>query len=168
MILRSLVLLSLVLLSACDDAPQMNAGGRVLDGLPMTRLEGGADDLRNFRGKLVVLNVWATWCGPCRREMPGLQALADSLAKSPDRDQVAVLGLSIDESPALVREYLRRKQLDFARHIDPRGDQAHAAFDVSAVPKTLVIGRDGRILWSADGERDWGDPQVAVWLKSLL
>lgn len=160
-----LALLPLLLLGGCGDetAPQRGAGPRI-EGLILERLDGGAEAIEDYRGKLVVLNVWATWCPPCRREMPGLEKLAREL----DPERFAVIGLAIDESPPLVREYLRQKGLTFARHIDRGGNATHQRMDLSAVPTTVVIAPDGRVVWSVAGERDWGDPDVADWLRGLL
>lgn len=159
------VLLTAAALAGCgdEDAPKQAAGQR-LDGLALERLEGGAETIDAYRGKVVVLNVWATWCPPCRREMPGLEKLAGQL----DPQRFAVIGLAIDESPPLVREYLRQKGLTFARHIDRGGRTTHQMMDLPAVPTTLVIAPDGRVVWSVAGERDWGDPDVATWLRGLL
>lgn len=149
--------------AAAAPAPAASAEPR-LAGLALRRLDGGTDPIESFRGKVVVLNIWATWCGPCRREMPGL----DRLARSLEPDRFAVLGLSIDENPAVVREYLRQQGIRFAGHFDPRGDLTHQVIDVSAVPKTVVISADGRIVWQAVGERVWDEPGVAAWLRGLI
>lgn len=162
---RLLALLPMLALAACgDDAAPKAMPGPTLTGLPLEKLDGSREAIEDYRGKLVVMNVWATWCGPCRREMPGLEKLAASL----DPERFAVVGLAIDDSPALVREYLRQKGLTFARHIDRGGQATHELMDLNAVPTTVVLAPDGRVVWSVAGERDWGDPAVADWLRGLL
>lgn len=161
---RLALMLAVLLVAGCDDTPAKLAAVPRLEGLPLERLDGGREAIDDYRGKVVVLNIWATWCGPCRREMPGLEKLAATL----DPQRFAVIGLSIDQSPPLVREYLRQNKLSFARHIDRGGDATHAALALEAVPTTLVIAADGRVVWSVAGERDWGDPDVAAWLRGLL
>lgn len=162
---RFLALVPVLALMACDDKMAPTATpGPTLTGLPLERLDGGSEAIEDYRGKVVVMNVWATWCGPCRREMPGLEKLAGAL----DPARFTVVGLAIDDSPALVREYLRQKGLTFARHIDRGGQATHERLDLTAVPTTLVLAPDGRVVWSVAGERDWGDPKVAAWLRGLL
>lgn len=149
-------------LAACGD-DKREAAAPPLDGVVLETLDGIREPLQAYRGKMVVLNVWATWCGPCRREMAGLQKLADRL----DPSQYAVIGLSIDRNPALVREYLRGKNLRFATHIDATGALTAERWGVSAVPTTIVIGKAGQLLWVEVGERAWDADTVPQWLQGL-
>jgi thiol-disulfide isomerase/thioredoxin len=126
----------------------------------LERLDGSPDPLASYRGKVVVLNIWATWCGPCRQEMASLQRLSDRL----DPARFVVLGVAIDENPLLVREYLRAKGIRFSNHIDRGGDR----LDVAAVPETFVIGPDGAVRWSGLGERRWDADEAVSWLSGWL
>jgi thiol-disulfide isomerase/thioredoxin len=158
---RFLAVAALALLAACGEEKQQAAAEpNPLDGMVFATLDGVREPLEAFRGKTVVLNVWATWCGPCRREMAGLQKLADRL----DPARYVVLGLSIDTNPALVREYLRGKDLRFARHIDPDGA---ISARIDAVPTTIIISPEGKLLWVEVGERAWGEDNIPKWLEGL-
>lgn len=163
---RFLTLAAMGVLVACDDGKQTAAkpAAPPLIGVDLERLDGSPDALENYRGKVVVLNVWATWCPPCRREMPGLQRLSETL----DPKSFAVLGVAINDQPAMVREFLRAKKVSFAAHIDRDGSLLSPHFDVSAIPATFVIDRAGRLVWSKAGELAWDDAAVAQWLKEML
>ena len=142
---------------APDDA---NLAAR-LAGLSLTRLDGGVDRLALYAGKTLVLNVWATWCAPCRRELPALQRLSERL----DPDLFAVAGLSIDTDPDFVREFLREVGVNYVNYIDVAKDLAGAVIDIESVPQTLVIGPDGALRNRIEGFRDWDDPQIVAQLE---
>lgn len=166
--IRRRFLLALALLgglAACDERKQAAVAPLTppLTGVVLERLDGSPDALENYRGKLVVLNVWATWCAPCRREMPGLQRLADQL----DPKSFAVLGVAVNDSPAMVREFLRAKGVSFAGHVDQSGNVMWENFGVEAIPSTFVIDPAGRVIWTKAGELAWDDPAVVTWLKEL-
>lgn len=154
------VLAALMGLWGCDKAAEASKSPQQLaKDLVLERLDGGHDPLAAYRGKVVVLNVWATWCGPCRLELVSLQKLADRL----DPQHFVVLGVAIDENPLLVREFLRRKGIDFAAHIDA----GHKHFSLAAVPATYVLGPDGGVRRTVLGEQRWDGGDVVEWLVSL-
>jgi len=119
--------------------------------------EGQGLTLERFRGRFVLLNVWATWCGPCKAEMPSLNALA---VHFPD-DQLAIVPLSVDLSgAALVRGYYRELALDrLPIYVDPQSQAMHA-LGVIGIPTTLLIDRDGREIARQIGPLQWDAPAV--------
>lgn len=115
-----------------------------------------------FRGRLLLLNFWATWCPPCRAEMPTLAALPQVLGE----DRVAVLAVNFRESARTVRAYLARSGVDVAVAFDSTGGFTQA-MGVQAFPTTILIDRQGRPLWLIEGEVDWSQPKVLRWIEAL-
>lgn len=103
---------------------------------------------------LVLVNVWATWCEPCRREMPSLEAAHRALAPK----GIRVVGINIDRDALLAREHVRKLGLTFPNLSDPAQIIAREALGVARLPTTLAIGRDGRVRWRDESARDWSEP----------
>lgn len=130
----------------------------------LNRLDGGSDTLARFMGKTVILNVWATWCAPCRVELPSLQRLSEKL----DPTRYAVVGLSTDEDPDFVREFLRDVGVDYINYLDPGRDVTYGILKIESYPYTLLIRPDGSITQRIVGARAWDAPEmlaniVGVW-----
>ena len=104
------------LLSACGQAPPPDTliEGRRFPALTLTNFDGSRESMEQYRGKLVVLNVWATWCAPCRQELPGLERLHRRL----DPARFAVIGLSVDAERDIAQEVLRERGITFKRYLD--------------------------------------------------
>ncbi|HEY0720164.1 MAG TPA: TlpA disulfide reductase family protein [Gammaproteobacteria bacterium] len=145
-----------LLIGGCDDTPKTPvrlSEGAVMPSITVTDLDGATLNLDSQRGKLVVLHVWATWCPPCREELPGL----DRLAKSLDPQRYTVIGLAIDEDVNLVREFNLKYHISFARHIDPEMKVANM-LGVTATPETFLIGPDGKLVRRMIGDQPWDTP----------
>lgn len=129
----------------------------------LARLDGGTDLFRAYAGKTVVLNVWATWCPPCRAELPSLQAMQERL----DGDRFAVVGLSIDKDADFVREFLRETGVDYPNYID--GDRAIAGrvLQVESYPQTLIVHADGSIVERIIGARQWEMPEMIAHIRDV-
>ena len=121
--------------------------------------------LAAYRGRGVVLNLWATWCAPCVAEMPALNRLAGALRGTP----ITVLAVSMDlGGPATVRRFYARHHIDaLPVLLDPDGDAAHA-LGVQGVPATFLIDRAGRIVARAEGAQDWASAGAIARVKALL
>ena len=109
----------------------------------------------------MIVNVWATWCGPCRQEMQSLERLHRRLEGS----GVRVVGISVDTDRNLAREFVRRERLTFPNALDQRSELAR---EVTKYPTTFVIGADGQVLSRTETARDWSDAATVAWLESLL
>lgn len=128
-------------------------------------LDGVQVALSDLRGEVVLLNIWATWCGPCVREMPGLEALHTEYG-----DQgLRVVGTSIDRGSAEgeVRRYLQNHEITFTILLDP-DDQVSGTFRAIGVPETFLIDHEGTIRHRWFGEFDPSLPEVHERLESLL
>lgn len=115
------------------------------------------------RGRPVLLNFWASWCEPCRAEMPSLQALA---AQQP-ADGLLVLAVNFREGEAAIRRFQAATGLVLPVLRDADGAAAKA-FGVRIYPSTVAIGRDGRARFTVVGEADWQAMPVSDWLAPLL
>ena len=117
--------------------------------------DGKALGVDAFKGKFVVLNFWATWCPPCRAEMPSMSELH---AKYADKDLV-VYAVSVQEDPGTVKNYLRDKQYAFPIVLDPDG-AVSKLFVGSGIPTTYVLDREGRAIAGMVGGREWNTPEA--------
>lgn len=121
--------------------------------------------LDDFRGKVVVLNIWATWCGPCREEMPTLDNLQAKLG-GPDFE---VLTLSVDQAgPAIVRRFFADVGIKHLRlYIDPTA-QTLNVLDILGIPMTLLVDRRGRELGRLVGATKWDSPKMLQFLRDTV
>jgi thiol-disulfide isomerase/thioredoxin len=128
--------------------------------------ENGAKvDLSAFRGKVVLLNFWATWCKPCRDEMPSFDRLQARLGSR----GLAVVPVSIDLKgmPAVDDFYRELAIQHLAKYVDDTRESAKAV-GLMGVPGTLALDRHGREVFRFEGPLDWNGPAVAVRLDKLL
>lgn len=131
-------------------------------GLSFEDTEGRRQDFSAFAGKAVVVNFWATWCAPCVREMPQLDALAGR-----DPARLAVVALSQDRDRALVTGFYARLQLrNLAPYLDPAGAIARQ-FAVRGLPTSLLIDPQGRLVGRLEGYADWQTPEMTRLLAHL-
>ncbi|MBX3664740.1 MAG: TlpA family protein disulfide reductase [Burkholderiales bacterium] len=130
--------------------------------LALTGLNGRGHDLATHRGKVVVVNFWATWCEPCRDEMPSLERLQ----KKTGAQQLAVLAVNVDEPESRIRKFLERTPLAFPVLADPER-RATKAWNVRVLPTTFIVGRDGRIRYSVVGEAVWDDARMTGLIAAL-
>jgi thiol-disulfide isomerase/thioredoxin len=131
--------------------------------LVLKDLQGTTHDLANYRGKVVLVNFWATWCEPCRDEMPSMQQLKRKLAGRP----FEVLAVNLAESEHKVNDFLRRFPLDFTIVLD-RNSEARRDWKVRVLPTSFVIAPDGSIRHSVIGELDWADEFATLGLVRLV
>ena len=122
--------------------------------------------LRDYRGDVVLLNVWATWCVPCREEMPSLQRLHEEFGD----DGLRVVAVSIDrgdDAAAKVRAFREEYGLTFDILHDPTGE-IQRAYQTTGVPETFVIGRDGVIRKKEIGAANWNSASRRAVIAALL
>lgn len=125
-------------------------------------LNGQPAALAAERGKLVVLNVWATWCAACRKELPSLQRLSRDL----DERRFKVVGLSLDNDAHDVREYLIDKGVTYVNYMDPSMHVADNVLGVKVYPYTFFIGPKGEMLGRVIGTAVWDEPKVIAALEA--
>jgi peroxiredoxin len=141
------------------------AAGKLAADFELHTLDGTAISLSSLRGKVIFLNVWATWCPPCREEMPSIETLYEEFRK--DRDFV-VLAVSQDsEGRSEVDSYVRKNGFKFPVLLDPE-NKVGEAYDVSGIPETFIIDRTGRIVAHHVGPYDWAQPEMRDALRELI
>ena len=139
----------LILLAFAFASPR---GGRPREGesapdFELTLFDGSRVSLAELRGQVVVLNFWASWCGPCRREAPALQQVWEAY----EGQGVVMLGVSYQDAEGASRQFIEQFGLTYGNGIDVDG-RISRAYGVTGVPETFVIDRQGRIAWFRLGE----------------
>jgi cytochrome c biogenesis protein CcmG, thiol:disulfide interchange protein DsbE len=125
-------------------------------------LAGKPAQLSDLRGKVVILNFWATWCAPCVEETPALNRMHQQIASS----GAMVLGISIDEDEAQYRKFLADHQISFPTFRDPSKNIA-ASYGTFGWPETYIIDRDGKIARKLIGAQVWDSPEMIAYLKRV-
>lgn len=153
-------------LSACDAPPSpkvyVDAGARFPE-LHLTDLKGEPVSTAQLAGKVLVLNVWATWCAPCRRELPSLQRLSEQL----DPQKFAVVGMSIDADGYVVREFLIERKVTFTNWQDADMRVAREVLGVRAYPSTYLVSADGVVRRVVGGAQPWDNAEWLTLIRTM-
>jgi len=159
-----------VAIAATAAAAEGNAGIKRWDSGPTpalarTDLDGKPFDLGRFRGRVVVVNFWATWCEPCKEELPSLTRLKAKLADRP----FDVVTVNFGEFPERITQYLRSQPEPLALPVllDPQKEAAND-WKVGGLPMTFIVDARGRVRYRAFGERDWSAQESVSLMEKLL
>jgi peroxiredoxin len=132
--------------------------------IDLATLDDGRFRLSDYRGKVVLINFWATWCAPCRREMPGMERLWRHFQ---DKGLV-IVGISADTGKhSEIAKFVDKLKLSFPIALDPDG-QVRTIYEVTGLPFSYLIGRDGRISGRIIGVRDWEESEAVDLIELLL
>ena len=131
--------------------------------LALEDLRGRNHDLAEYRGKVVLVNFWATWCEPCRAEMPSMDRLRSSLKGKP----FEILAVNLAEPLSRIEKFVDTMPLGFPLLRD-RDGAAGKAWKAKLLPSSFLIGRDGKIRYVAYGEIDWTSDAVRARVAELL
>jgi cytochrome c biogenesis protein CcmG, thiol:disulfide interchange protein DsbE len=126
-------------------------------------VDARALSLTDLRGKVVVVNFWASWCIECRPEMPVLEGLHRELGQR----GLAIIGINAREDMPTVKRYATSLGLTFPLVLDQAGKN-NDLYGVVGLPTTFLVGRDGRAVAFAVGARDWGGPSARALIETLL
>ena len=162
---------ALTLGCAREDSPQpAAASGKIEVGEPApayfaTAMSGDSVSLAALQGKGVLMNVWATWCGPCRKEIPELRAIHSAYK---DRG-LELVGVSVDAdgSDDAIRDFLKEFKMDYAIWRDPN-EAVSATFKMAGVPATFLIDRQGVLQWKATGAIEPGDTSLTNAIEKAI
>jgi len=131
--------------------------------LSLPDMHGQPHDLASLRGRVVLVNFWATWCPPCVYEMPGIQRLANRLAGQ----QFSVLAVNVGESRQQVHRFLKLIDFDATVLLD-RDGETFARWGATAYPASYLIDAAGRIRFEAVGALEWDSEESAATIEALL
>jgi thiol-disulfide isomerase/thioredoxin len=161
--------------SAAEDSPNVSERARLGEFIPVSPLlpapavsfadlAGNTVSLSEFTGKIVLVNLWATWCEPCLREMPSLERVQSRLG-----DKIAVVAISEDRGGSKsVEPYIDKLGLKSVKiYLDPKSAMERA-FKVQGLPTSFLIDRKGRVLGRVEGAAEWDAPKLLDVLKSFL
>ena len=132
-------------------------------GFTLTDVGGRTHDLTAYRGSVVLINFWATWCEPCRQEMPSIQRLRDKLAGKP----FVALAVNVDEPESRIKLFLKQTGFDLPVLLDPNKTVTRD-WGVRVLPVTFIIGKDGRLRYRLVGDIDWSDEQIVGLISQLI
>jgi peroxiredoxin len=121
--------------------------------------------LADYRGQVVLLNIWATWCAPCRVEMPSIEKLHEALG--PQGLKVVAVSIDVDGQENVIRNFAKQLGLTFTILHDPT-DKIQKQYQATAVPETFIIGRDGVIRKKLIGAVDWNSEGNRAVIEQLL
>ena len=126
-------------------------------------LNGGNAVLSSYRGKVVILNFWATWCPPCRAEMPSMETLYQRLKSQ----GLEILAVDLREDKATVQQFIRNNRFTFPVPLDEDG-KVGSRYGISAIPTSFIINREGKIVSKIVGSISWDNPKVITAFETLL
>jgi peroxiredoxin len=129
----------------------------------LENLAGETISLSSYRGKLVFLNFWATWCGPCRSEMPSMQVLYDSLGN----DSFEIVAIDLQESRKAVQAFVDEFEFTFPVLLDSSG-RVGSQYGARSIPTTYLIDTEGRAIGFFIGSRSWEGPEIKNYFETLL
>jgi thiol-disulfide isomerase/thioredoxin len=130
---------------------------------PVTLLEGTTKNLSAYKGNLVLLNFWASWCGPCRIEMPSMQTLYQRYKNRP----FAFVALNLGETKETVRRFVDKQKINFPVALDEY-EEAGFIYGVEAIPTSYLIDRAGNVVGGVQGSIRWDTPAVFALFDYLL
>jgi cytochrome c biogenesis protein CcmG/thiol:disulfide interchange protein DsbE len=144
----------------CDRGQHPRELGKIA---PAFTIRNGSQmaSLSQYRGQVVLINFWASWCAPCIDELPSLLALHHRLPG------LAILGISIDSDPEAYRNFLAQYRIDFPTIRDGSQETMHR-YGTTQIPESYLIDRSGHIVRKYVSEQNWTDPEIVETLSSLL
>ena len=130
----------------------------------LKNLDGQEVSLQQFRGKYLLINFWATWCGPCKIEMPSLEKLYRQFKS----DNFDMLGISNDMfGERVVRPYVKAKNITFPMLLDQKMVVSRQ-YGIVSLPTTILIDPEGTIIGILQGAENWSNPETLLYFKNLL
>jgi peroxiredoxin len=142
-------------------ARPLAVGDRALE-FSVPALPSGSLDLKNYRGQIVVLNFWATWCPPCVEETPSLEQFAEKMREH----GVTVLSVSVDDNKKALQDFIQKYHISYPVGCDPDRSLA-ARYGTVLFPETYILDRTGRVAEKIAEGIDWNDPRIQTFVLDL-
>jgi peroxiredoxin len=159
----AIIVVVIVVLSQKQKFTLMTPGAKAID-FTLPDLDGKPHTLSSMRGKVVFLNIWATWCGPCKEEMPSMQFMHEKYKDKPFQ----IMAVSVDSDPdEVVRKFAEDLELTFLILHDRKGG-IKDTYKTTGVPETFIIDQNGVVAQKIWGPRDWSNPVNLALIDSLL
>jgi thiol-disulfide isomerase/thioredoxin len=158
------LLLIITVLAGCDNLENYQPDkqlGQMLPVMALTSIEGESVEFSPASNVVTVLNVWGTWCPPCRQEMPSLQRLSEIL----DPDYFRVVGIAMDDDDHLVKEFLLERDVHFLNMLDVGSSVVMSTIKVESVPSTFIINPRGEVVEVILGGREWDQDEFVERIK---
>lgn len=149
------MLLSAIAATVHAGTPGEILPGGVLRDVPMSGLSGADRKFSDFRGKPLVINVWASWCGPCRAEMGSLQRLSRQFGGK----QFNVIGISTDDDRSAAAAFVNYAKITFPNYID-KNVVLENMLGANKIPLTVLVDADGQVIRKVSGSRAWDSPEA--------
>lgn len=146
-------------LGGCPAPAELAGAGTASYDWELETLEGEAITLEQFRGQAIFINLWATWCGPCREEMPSIQGLYEAFG-----EEVAFV-IASEEEAEEIREYVEKNGYTFPTYVS-RG-RVPGVFESNAIPATYIVNSQGQVVLKKIGSNDWNHSSCHTFLKAL-
>ena len=158
------LLLSLWLALPAQAQPLKPWAGGATPPLELAALDGATQRLEDYRGLVVLVNFWATWCEPCREEMPSIERLRRSI----DARRFAVLAVNVGQGPGAARDFVEKMGLGGFNILLDRDIKTSKAWGARVLPATFVVDPDGKVRYSYYGALDWSRPDVRAAIARLI
>lgn len=149
--------------SSSTESPYKLAPGDVVPNLVLKDLKAHSTTLDSLSNKTQIINIWATWCAPCRYEMPSLNNLQKILGP----ENYAVVGISVDDDDHLVREFLIERKIEFTNYLDENMTEVKAKIGIRVLPSTLIVSPQGKLLKLIEGGTKWDTPEMLEMIRKL-
>lgn len=165
--LVGLALILALVVTGCSGASQasvkrgVSQGSYALD-FTLEAPDGSESSLSDYGGSVVLVNFWATWCPPCRAEMPSMQRAWKEVAG----EDILILGVNVGEDAGTIDEFIRQVPVEFPLPMD-RNSTVVQTWPMRGLPTTFVVDPDGRLAYRAEGEREWDDPALLDQVRAL-
>lgn len=162
--LPALFLFLAMLLAGTNIASAQKVTGQAAEDFTLNDLSGKKVSLSSFKGKVVLLNFWATWCPPCRAEMPSMEKLYNRLKGR----GFAVIAVATDRSAVDVKDFLKTQPLSFTIVMDDNLKVSRSRYKVFMMPTSFLIDKRGIVVDKFYGDENWMDPAIIKQIETLL